>query len=368
MTTYRSKETDMPKATITGWGKCVPPAVITNADYETVMDTSDEWITSRTGIKERRITHVENSDMAAVAGDHALAAAGLAAADIDLLILATCTPDRIIPGAAAYVQAKLGLENAAAMDINAACSGFVYALTLGSSMIQSGMYQRILVIGSEKLSMMLSFEDRSTAVLFGDGAGAVVIEPTTGTGGILSTDLGTDGKLVDALTAGGYGTAENLAVEEDGRVQMDGREIFRNAVVQMGEAAVRVAEEAGWGIDGVDMLIPHQANVRIIDATARRMKLPPEKAFVNIASYGNTSAASIPIALTEALEEGRINPGDHIVFVAFGGGLTWAAAALEWGERVTPISTSDARLSEPTETGIELLKRRNDVRVRSLLD
>jgi 3-oxoacyl-[acyl-carrier-protein] synthase-3 len=358
----------MPRATITGWGKCVPPAVITNADYESVMDTTDEWITTRTGIKERRITHVENSDMAAVAGEHALAAAGLEPGDVDLLILATCTPDRLIPGSAAYVQAKLSLTNAAAMDINAACSGFVYGLTLGTSMIGSGMYRRILLIGSEKLSMLLSFEDRSTAVLFGDGAGAVVLEPAVGSDGMLATDLGTDGSLVDALTAGGYGTAENLSIEEDGRVQMDGREIFRNAVVQMGEAAVKVAEEAGWGIEGVDMLIPHQANIRIIDATARRMKLAPEKAFVNIASYGNTSAASIPIALTEALEEGRIKPGDHIVFVAFGGGLTWAAAALEWGDRVTPVRTSDARLSDSEETGIELLKRRNEKRVRSLLD
>jgi len=358
----------MPNATITGWGKCIPPAVITNADYETVMDTSDEWITSRTGIKERRITHVENSDMAAVAGAHALAAAGLENDDIDLLILATCTPDRIIPGAAAYVQAKMGLTRAAAMDINAACSGFVYALTVGTSFIESGMYRRLLIVGSEKLSMMLSYEDRTTAVLFGDGAGAVVLEATAGSDGILATDLGTDATLVGALTAGGYGTAEDLLVEEDGRVQMDGREIFRNAVVQMGEAAVRVAEEAGWGIDGVDMLIPHQANTRIIDATARRMKLPPEKAFVNIASYGNTSAASIPIALTEALEEGRIAPGANVVFVAFGGGLTWAAAALKWGDRVTPVGTSDARLSDTDKTGIELLTMRNERRVRSLLD
>jgi 3-oxoacyl-[acyl-carrier-protein] synthase-3 len=235
-------------------------------------------------------------------------------------------------------------------------------------MISSGMYRRILLVGSEKLSMLLSFEDRSTAVLFGDGAGAVVLEPAEGSDGVLAVELGTDASLVDALTAGGYGTAENLLVEEDGRVQMDGREIFRNAVVQMGEAAVKVADEAGWGIEGVDMLIPHQANVRIIDATARRMKLPPEKAFVNIASYGNTSAASIPLALTEALEEGRIASGDHIVFVAFGGGLTWAAAALEWGDRVTPIRTSDAKLSDSDETGIELLKRRNEKRVRSLLD
>jgi 3-oxoacyl-[acyl-carrier-protein] synthase-3 len=358
----------MPRATITGWGKCVPPAVITNADYEAVMDTTDEWITTRTGIKERRITHVENSDMAAVAGDHALAAAGLEPGDIDLLILATCTPDRLIPGSSAYVQAKLGLTEAAALDINAACSGFVYALTVGASMIAGGMYRRVLVVGSEKLSMLLSYEDRSTAVLFGDGAGAVVLEPATGTEGVLATDLGTDGTLVDSLTAGGYGTAENLLIEEDGRVQMDGREIFRNAVVQMGEAAVRVADEAGWGVEGVDMLIPHQANVRIIDATARRMKLPPEKAFVNIASYGNTSAASIPIALTEALEEGRISPGDHVVFVAFGGGLTWAAAALEWGDRVTPVRVSEARLSDSEETGLELLTRRNEKRLRSLLD
>ena len=179
--------------------------------------------------------------------------------------------------------------------------------------------------------------------------------------------MGTDGTLAEALTAGGYGTAEDIHVNEDGKVFMDGREIFRNAVVQMGEAAVRVADKAGWTVDDVDMLIPHQANTRIIDATARRMKLPPEKAFVNIASYGNTSAASIPIALTEALEEGRIEPGANIVLAAFGGGLTWAGAALKWGERVTPVGTSDAALPPSEKTGIELLEMRQQQRVRSLL-
>jgi 3-oxoacyl-[acyl-carrier-protein] synthase-3 len=350
----------MRRATITGWGKCTPPAVLGNADLEQVMDTTDEWITTRTGIKERRITHVENSEMAEVAGRHALAAAGLAPEDVDVLIVATCTPDRIIPSAASYVQHRLGLSRASAMDLNAACSGFVYGLTTANALIASGTANRILLIGSEKLTVLLDIEERSTAVLFGDGAGAVVLEASDGPDGVHATTLGTDGGLAHLLTVAGYGTEDDVPPEDDGRLYMDGREVFRNAVVQMGEAAAKVVTDAGWRLDDVDLLIPHQANVRIIDATARRMKLPPEKVFVNIASYGNTSAASIPIALAEALAEGKIAPGTNLVFVAFGGGLTWAAASLTWGDRVTPVATSDAALPPYDRTGLELLMARQE--------
>ena len=352
----------MRRATITGWGKCTPPGVLTNADFEMMMDTSDEWITTRTGIKERRITHVENSDMAAVAGHHALAAAGLAPEDIDTLIVATCTPDRIIPAAAAFVQEKMGLVNAAALDVNAACSGFVYGLHLANGLVAAGTAERVLLIGSEKLSVLLDTEDRSTAVLFGDGAGAVVLEAGDGDDGVLASNLGTDGRLSHILTAPGMGTED--ATSGDWSLHMDGREVFRNAVVQLGEAAAKAVEDAGLELHDVDVLIPHQANVRIIDATARRMELPPEKVFVNIASYGNTSAASIPIALAEALETERIRPGHVVVFVAFGGGLTWAAAALRWGDRVTPIDTSDAALPPPTKTGPEIFMERQAARRR----
>jgi 3-oxoacyl-[acyl-carrier-protein] synthase-3 len=334
--------------------------VLTNADFESMMDTTDEWITTRTGIKERRITHVENSDMAAVAGAHALASAGLGPEDIDTLIVATCTPDRIIPAAAAFVQQKLGLVNAAALDINAACSGFVYGLHVANGMVANGTAQRVLLVGSEKLSVLLDLEDRATAVLFGDGAGAVVLEAGDGDDGVLSSNLGTDGSLAGILTVPGMGTED--ARTNDWRLWMDGREVFRNAVVQLGEAAARAVHDAGLQLQDVDVLIPHQANVRIIDATARRMELSPEKVFVNIASYGNTSAASIPIALAEAVESGRVTPGAVIVFVAFGGGLTWAAAAVRWGERVTPIDVSDAALPPTDRTGKELFLARQEWR------
>jgi 3-oxoacyl-[acyl-carrier-protein] synthase-3 len=352
----------MRRATITGWGSCIPPAVLTNSDLETVMDTSDDWITSRTGIKERRVTHTETSDMAAVAGSHALAAAGLDPGDIDLFILATCTPDRIIPSAASFVQPKLGLVNAACMDVNAACTGWVYGLSLANGMIATGAASKVLLVGAEKLSTILDIEDRSTAVLFGDGAGAVVLEGTEGDDGLLSINLGTDGTLAQSLTVAGFGTEELGPVGEQYSLYMDGAEIFRNAVKQMGEAAARAVADAGLDLEDIDLMIPHQANTRIIDATARRLKLPAEKAFVNLASYGNTSAASIPIALNDAIDMGRISAGDTILFVAFGGGLTWGAACLRFGDRVTALGTSDAALPPTDKTGLELLQERQQER------
>lgn len=348
----------MRRATITGWGSCVPPAVLTNHDLEGVMETSDEWITTRTGIKERRITHTETSHMATVAGQHALAAAGLEPEDIDLLILATCTPDRLIPSAASFVQPELGVMNAACLDVNAACSGFVYGLSLAHGMIATGAANRVLLIGAEKLSTLLDIEDRSTAVLFGDGAGAVVLEPSDGDDGVLALNLGTDGALATKLTVSGFGTERLTGAADEFALYMDGREVFRNAVVQMGEAAAKAVADAGLELDDVDLLIPHQANTRIIDATARRMDLPAERVFVNIAGYGNTSAASIPIALDEALAMGRVKPGSIIVFVAFGGGLTWGAACLRFGDRVEPVAVSDAALPPTDLSGLDLLAER----------
>jgi 3-oxoacyl-[acyl-carrier-protein] synthase-3 len=332
--------------------------VLTNHDLESVMNTTDEWITTRTGIKERRIAHTETSDMAAVAGAHAMAAAGVDPGEVDLLIVATCTPDRLIPSAASYAQPKLGVVNAACFDINAACSGFVYGLSIANGMIATGAVSTVLLVGAEKLTTLLDVDDRTTAVLFGDGAGAVVLEATERDEGVLSLNLGTDGALADKLTVTGFATADLGPLAEEYVLSMDGREIFRNAVVQMGEAALRAVADAGLELDDVDLLIPHQANTRIIDATARRMDLPPDKVFVNIASYGNTSAASIPIALTEALEMGRIRPGDDVVFVAFGGGLTWGAACVRFGQRVTPIGESDAALPPTRKSGVELLADR----------
>jgi len=350
----------MTRATITGWGKCVPPAVLSNHDLEQVMDTNDEWIHTRSGIKERRIAHVEVSDMAAVAAEHAIAAAGIEAEDIDMLIVCTCSPDRLIPSAAAMVQAKIGAHNAGTMDLNAACTGFLYGLTTAAGLIASGAVKKVLVIGAEKLTAFLNLKERSTGVLFGDGAGAVVLEATDNPDeGILSTELGSDGRMTELLSVTHTGTEyNNDPLYAERTVYMEGREIFRNAVVKMGESAANALEKAGLGLEDIDLLIPHQANVRIIDATAKRMKLDPAQVYVNIASYGNTSAATIPIALTEALEEGRIKPGNVIVFVAFGGGLTWGGAALRWGNRTESINISDAALPPTDKTGLELLAAR----------
>jgi 3-oxoacyl-[acyl-carrier-protein] synthase-3 len=346
----------VPNAMITGWGKCVPPAVLTNSDLETLTQTSDDWITTRTGIKERRISHVEVSDMSAVAAQHALAAAGLEPDDIDLIIVATCSPDRLIPSAGTMVQAKIGATKAAAMDLNAACSGFLFGLATADQMIRTGSMRRVLVIGAEKLSFWLDFTNRSTSVLFGDGAGAVVIEATEDEGGLLAFELGSDGTAGDLLCVPGTGTEGNPLDAQAPSILMQGQDVFRRAVAAMADSSTRVIAKAGLELGDVDLLIPHQANVRIIDATARRLALDPAQVYVNIASYGNTSAATIPIALTEALEEGRVQPGATLVFAAFGGGFTWAAGVYKWGSRVTPLDTSDAALPPTTATALELLQ------------
>jgi 3-oxoacyl-[acyl-carrier-protein] synthase-3 len=353
----------MQRATITGWGRCTPEPVLTNDDLASIMDTTDEWITSRSGIKERRIAHVENSDMAAVAGQKALAAAGLEAADIDYLLVATCTADRQIPSNACYVQAKLGAVNAAALDANAGCTGFIYGLNLANGLIATGSARRILLIGSEKISPYLDFDERSTAVLFGDGAGAVVLEAAESDEGIRAVNQRSDGTLSEVLTSSGVGTAF-IGVPSPIRIIMDGPTLFKNAVIEMSEAAAEVIEDAGWTIDDVDLLIPHQANARIIDATARRLGFDEAKIFTNIASYGNTSAASIPLALSEALDAGRLAPGANLVLVAFGAGLTWGGAAIKWGDRVEPIATSDAALPPAEQTALEILVERQEAKTR----
>lgn len=346
-------------ATITGWGKYTPPAVLTNDDLASVMDTSDEWITSRSGIKERRISHVPNSDMATLAGRRAIAAAGLEPTDIDYIILATCTADRQIPSSACYVQAKLGAVNAAAADINAGCTGFVYGLSMAHGLLATGLAERVLLIGSEKISSYLDLEERSTAVLFGDGAGAVVVENTEADEGIRAMTLGSDGTSAEDLTATGAGT-EFVGSDARLAIVMDGAEIFRNAVIKMGETVTEVTDGAGWSFQDIDLVIPHQANVRIIDAVRRRIKADEDKVFVNIEKYGNTSAATIPIAIAEAVEQGRIEPGANLVFTAFGAGTTWGAAALTWGSRVDPLATSEADLPPAERTALEMIEAKQE--------
>lgn len=336
----------------------MPPNVLSNYDLEQLVDTSDEWITSRTGIKERRISHVEASELATVACQRALAAAGKTVEDVDLLLVATCTGDSIIPSTASVVQRHLGAWNAAAMDLNAACSGFVYGMVVGTNMIRGGTNRTVLLVGVEKLHHITDFTDRTTCVLFGDGAGAVVLEASDGPSGVLSSDLGMDGSAGHILEVPIDGTSGDRQHHQpqDLAIQMEGPEVFRRAVTMMGESSLIALERAGLSLDDVDLLIPHQANVRIIDATARRLGLDDSKVFVNIASYGNTSAATIPVALSEAVDEGRIQPGDIVVLTAFGGGLTWGSVVLRWGERVNPIAISDAELPPTDRTTLELLQ------------
>lgn len=344
----------MKNVTITGWGKCVPQSIVTNDDLATVIDTNDEWITSRSGIKERRVSHVNNSDMATLAGRRALAAAGLQSSDIDFVIVATCTPDRQIPSSAAYVQAKIGADRAAAADINAGCSGFIYGLSMAHGLIATGTAGRVLLVGSEQISSYLNLDERSTAVLFGDGAGAVIVEASQDDSGIKSMALGADGHGAEYLTATGLGTE---LIGEDGprAIVMDGTQIFKGAVARMGDGTINAARDAGWELDDIDLVIPHQANMRIIDAVRRRIKVDESKMFINIHKYGNTSAATIPLALAEAVDEGRVTPGAKLVFVAFGAGLTWGATAFQWGDRVDPIATTNEELPDPNQTGLEIL-------------
>ena len=348
----------MANAEIVGWGKAMPPTVLSNADLERIVDTSDEWITSRTGMKERRISHVEASDLAAVASLRALAAAGMEPSEIDFMINATCTPESIIPASVAYLQAKIGAQGAGAMDVNANCSGFIYAMVLASSLIQAGVARNVLLTGVEKMHYVMDYSDRATCILFGDGAGAAVMRPTEEPVGLLSGTMGNDGTIAEHLMVPSFGSAGTRAPRSPAScgVVMNGGEIFRNAVVRMGEAAVQVATDVGWGIEDIDLLIPHQANKRIIDATTRRLELDEDKVFVNVHKYGNTSSATIPVALTEAIEEGRVPAGGNLVFAAFGGGLSWAAAAVKWGERVTPIATSDAEIPDFEGTVFDILQ------------
>ena len=343
-------------AAITGWGKALPPTVLSNADLESIVDTSDEWITTRSGIKERRISHVAASDMAELAARRAVAAAGIDIEAVDLIINATCTPESIIPASASYVQAKLRAVNAGAMDLNANCSGFVYGYVMVDSLVRSGAVDTVVLVGVERLSWVMDFTDRSTCILFGDGAGAVVIQATDLETGVFGAELGVDGTMADILCVPNDGTIRPGSAGPETRIIMDGSDVFRRAVTAMADASESVVRQAGWEVDDVDLLVPHQANQRIIDATARRLKLAPSKVFLNIHAYGNTSAATIPIALTEAIETGRVPPRANLVFAAFGGGLTWAAAAVRFGDRVFPLGEAEAELPECDQSVWELLQ------------
>lgn len=306
---------------IWGLGSYVPENRVTNDDLAERMDTSDEWIKSRTGIEARHLADdtQNTSDLAYEAAKRALGAANVSAEDIDLILVATVTPDQPFPTVANALQHRLGARKAASMDVSAACAGFMYAMITGSQFIQTNAYKHVLIVGVEKLSKIIDWEERSTAVLFGDGAGAVVLGPVSDGKGILSFELGSDG-------SGG----KHLS-QQGPYIQMNGREVFKFAVRQMGESAVHVLDKAGLTKEDVDFLIPHQANIRIMEAARERLQLPEEKMSKTIHLYGNTSAASIPLSLDYELKQGKIKDGDVIVLVGFGGGLTWGAIALRWG-------------------------------------
>ena len=325
------------RTVIAGTGSYVPEKVLTNFDLEKMVDTSDEWIVTRTGIRERHIAAPEQatSDLATEAGRAALEMAGVNAADLDLVIVATLTPDHYFPSTAGFVQRNLGAVRAAAFDMEAACTGFIYALTVGDLFIKSGKYQKVLVIGAEVLSKFLDWEDRDTCVLFGDGAGAALLVPGDDTGkGIISTHIHSDPSMAELLyTPAGVSrmpiTKEAIDLKLN-TVKMRGNEVFKVAVKRLSEIVVEVMEANGLVEEDIDFLVPHQANLRIIEATARKLKLPMERVIVTVDIHGNTSAASVPLALDMAVRSKRIKEGDQILLEAFGGGLTWGAALVRW--------------------------------------
>lgn len=323
------------KAGILGVGSYLPSKVLDNLYFEKLMDTNDEWIKTRTGISERRVASEEQStsDLATESALKAIECANLKAEDIDLIIVATATPDMVFPSTACLVQEKIGAIKAAAFDISAACSGFIYGITIAKQFVENSMYKNILVIGAETLSRTLDYSDRSTAILFGDGAGAVVIG-NVNDGGILSTYLGSDGKGKDVLNipAGGSKLPASIETVEKNlhSIHMAGNDVYKFAVRIMGEASLKALELADLNQENIDYLIPHQANIRIIEASAKRLKLTMDKVYVNLHRYGNMSAASVPVALDEAYREGKIKKGDNVVLVGFGGGLTWGASVIQW--------------------------------------
>ena len=339
----------MPNASLIGWGHYAPDNVVTNDDLAQIVDTSDEWIRSRSGIEQRHFVSEDQatSDLCIEAATRAIEKAGIDAADIDLVLVATSSPDELTPPVSSRVQHGVGAR-CGAMTLMVGCTGFVYGLVTASQFIQTGAYKTVLVVGAEVISKNLDMTDRTTCVLFGDGAGAVVMQASEAACGLRAFELGSDGAQADALIAPCPGTRQPVSQHAvDHRthyLRMDGRAVFKFATTTMGESLQRVMAQAGAGVDDIDLFIPHQANARIIEYAAKSMGLPPEKVVMNVADYGNTSAATIPIALSEALDAGRAEPGDTLAFVGFGAGLTWAACLLDLGplRAETPAATRAA--------------------------
>ncbi|HEX7589332.1 MAG TPA: beta-ketoacyl-ACP synthase III [Anaerolineae bacterium] len=372
----------MPRyAHIVGWGKYTPPNILTNADLAKTVDTTDEWIRDRTGIQQRHIASSKESTamMGLHAAREAIQVADVNPNDIDLVIVATVTPEYVFPATACLVQDALGASRAGAYDLEAGCSGFVYALATAAGMIRGGMYNTILVIGAETLSRVVDWTDRTTCVLFGDGAGALVLRGSDEPGGVMASILGSDGSGGELLIVPGGGSKHpagaDTVLSKMHTISMNGREVYRFATRVMVSASRQVVEQAGWRLDEIDLFIPHQANQRIIDSAAKTLKLSSDKVFANVAHYGNTSAASIPIALCEAIDAGRVNPGDHLVMVGFGAGLTWASCAIQWSATrpgATPPQRAAVSRMRYAWSGIKSiawrLSRRIDAGVGGLID
>lgn len=339
----------------------MPPAILTNDDLSTFLDTSDEWIVSRTGMKERRVSHVGAIELSTVAASRALACAGLDAADVDLIIYGGVSNDELVPNSASGVQVALGATRAASIDLNTACTSFCYGLTTATAMIKTGVVRNAIVIGVELISRYMDWSNRNVAVLFGDGAAAVVLQASDNEEGVIGSVLGCDAEGRQTLRVRGFGCSYALHDVTFGDTiwDFDGPSIFKRAVHAMSDASKRVLEQCGVNAEHVDLVIPHQANLRIIESVAKYAGIPMERVIVTVQKYGNMSAATVPVALVEALESGRVTPGSTLLMPAFGGGLTYCSLLVKWGERVTPLGESGAALPPLTRSALEMV---NDIR------
>ena len=346
-------------AAIVGWGKCMPPAVLTNADLATILDTSDEWITSRTGIRERRVSHVPLGELCFVAASRALACAGMEGKQVELIVIGTTSYDDQVPNVASGVQRRIGAEGCAAMDVNTACTSFLYSLSTATAMIKSGVVRNALVVGAEVISPYMDWSDRNTAVLFGDGGAAVVLEASDREEGLLAERLGCYGESREILRVHGMGAGYGHQGRILGKTewQFEGQEIFKKAVHGMSLACEEALAKIGKSSANVDLIIPHQANLRIIEAVAKRTGVPMERVFTNVHRYGNMSAGTVPVALCEAIEEGRVKPGALLLMPSFGGGLTFTGHVVRWGERVTPKGAATVNLPPNNQTALQLIER-----------
>ena len=348
----------MTYAAITGWGACMPPAVLSNADLSTFLDTSDEWIVSRTGMKERRVSHVTAIALSTVAASRALACAGLDAGDVGLIIYGSCSNDEAVPNCASGVQLNLGAVRAGAMDVNTACTSFLYGLATATAMIRTGAVRNAVVIGVELITHYMDWSDRNVAVLFGDGAAAVVLQSSEREAGVVGSALGCDAEARMTLRVRGIGCgyAGRGITFGDTLWDFDGPVIFKRAVKAMSEASARVMSQCGVTADDVGLVVPHQANLRIIESVARYAGIPMDRVMLTVHKYGNMSAATVPVALVEALDEGRVRPGSLLLMPGFGGGLTWASLLVRWGDRVTPLGASARELPPCTKTALEMVR------------